>query len=65
MTKCTYKERTDSCANPGNRKCCATELTHNFFSESNTNEEVERFFHITKQQFQVLLRTLSEELVEQ
>jgi hypothetical protein len=65
MTNCTYKKISGSCAYPGNRNCCATKLAHNFFSESNMNEEVERFFHITKEQFQVLLRTLSQELVEQ
>lgn len=35
------------------------------FSESNINKEMERFFHMTKEQFQVLLKTLSQELVEQ
>jgi hypothetical protein len=65
MKNCTYKETDDSCAHPGNRKCCATEQVYNFFSESNINKEMERFFHMTKEQFQVLLKTLSQELVEQ
>ena len=65
MTNCVYKEINGSCAHPGNRDCCAAEQTHKFFPESDKNDEMGKFFHVTKEQFQVLLRTLSQDLAVQ
>jgi hypothetical protein len=36
--------------------------THKFFLESDKNEELGEFFHATKEQIQLILRTLSQEL---
>jgi hypothetical protein len=63
MTNCIYKETNRSCAHPGNRNCCAAEEIHKLFLECDKNEEMGEFFHVTKEKFHVLLKTLSQELV--
>ena len=62
MTNCLYKDTNGSCVHPGNRDCCAAVETHKFFLESDKNEELGEFFHATKEQIQLILRTLSQEL---
>ena len=52
MTNCIYKKTSGSCVHPGNRKCCAAEEPHKFFHESDKNDEMGEFFHVTKEQFQ-------------
>lgn len=65
MINCVYKDASGSCVHPGNRDCCAAEESHKFFLESDRNEEMGEFFLVTKEQIQVLLRKLSQELVVQ
>jgi len=65
MTNCIYKETNGSCVHPGNRNCCAAEEPHKFFHESDKNDEMGEFFHVTKEQFQAVLKTLLQELVVQ
>ena len=65
MTNCIYKKTNGSCVHPSNRKCCAAEETHKFFRESDKNDDLGEFFHITKEQFQSVLKIISQELAVQ
>ena len=65
MTNCIYKKNNGSCAHPGNRKCCVAEGTHKNFRESDKNDEMGEFFHITKEQFKTKLKIISQELAVQ
>jgi hypothetical protein len=62
MRKCVYKKTNGLCSHPGNRNCCAAEETHTFFHKCDKNEKLGEFFYATKEQTQVLLRTLSQDL---
>jgi len=65
MTNCVYKDTNGFCAHPGNRNCCAAEETNAFFHKCDKNEKLGEFFYATKEQIQVLLRTLSQDLAVQ
>ena len=65
MINCVYKDTNGFCTHPGNRNCSAAEETHTFFDKCDKNEKLGESFYATKEQIQVLLRTLSQDLAVQ